>query len=312
MTEHPLIVLAGPTASGKSALALRLAEHFHGEIVSCDSVSVYCGMDIGSAKPSFEERTRIPHHLLDVLNPDQPCTAGDYSRLAREALAAVTARGRLPIVTGGTGLYLRALLDGLFPAPPRRDDLRDRLRGTASKQGSPYLHRLLTRMDQAAAHAIHPNDAPKLIRALEATLAARQPLTEQWQQGRDALTGYRILRLGLNPPRAALYARIDARAATMFDHGLMEETRELIVRYGRDCRPLGSLGYAQAVAVHERKLTRDEAIASAQQGHRNYAKRQLTWFRREPEMHWLLGFGDDDDEGICTEAHTLVEAHLAG
>lgn len=308
VTEAPLIVLAGPTASGKSALAFRLAEHFNSEIVSCDSVAVYRGMDIGSAKPSAEERARIPHHLLDCFNPDQPCTAGDYSRLARESLANITARGKLPIVTGGTGLYLRALLDGLFPAPPRRDDLRDRLRNLAEMKGSAYLHRLLTRLDPVAARAIHPNDASKLIRALEVSLAARQPLSEQWQQGREALSGYRILRLGLNPPRAALYARINARATAMFNHGLIEEARHLVAHYGRDCRPFTSLGYAQALAILKGALPREAAVAQAQQGHRNYAKRQLTWFRREPEMYWLQGFGDD--QAIWTEAHALVEAHL--
>ena len=309
VAKNPLIVVAGPTASGKSALALRLAKYFNGEIVSCDSVAVYRGMDIGSAKPSAEERACIPHHLLDCFNPDQPCTAGDYSRLAREALAAITACGHIPIVTGGTGLYLRALLDGLFPAPPRRDDLRDRLRALAGKKGSAYLHRILTRLDPAAARAIHPNDAPKLTRALEVSLAARQPLTEQWQQGREALSGYRILRLGLNPPRTALYARINARAAAMFDRGLIEEAQQLITQYGRDCRPFTSLGYAQALAILEGTLPREAAIAQAQQGHRNYAKRQLTWFRREPEIHWLTGFGNDED--IWTEARTQVAAHLA-
>ncbi len=309
VSESPLIVVAGPTASGKTALALRLAEHFNGEIVSCDSVAVYRGMDIGSAKPSAAERARIPHHLLDAFDPDQPCTAGDYSRLARGALAAITARGRLPTVTGGTGLYLRALLDGLFPAPPRRDDLRDRLRSTAKKKGSAYLHRLLARLDPVAAQAIHPNDAPKLARALEACLAAKQPLSEQWQQGRNPLTGYRILRLGLNPPRPQLYERINQRAAAMFAHGLIKETTQLVTQYGRNCQPFTSLGYAQALTVIDGTRTRDEAIASAQQGHRNYAKRQLTWFRREPEIHWLPGFGGDED--VWNEAHQSVGAFLS-
>ncbi len=307
-SKAPLIVVAGPTASGKSTLALRLAENFHGEIVSCDSVAVYRGMDIGSAKPSAAERARAQHHLLDILNPDQPCTAGDYSRLARAAIAGITARGHLPIVTGGTGLYLRALLDGLFPAPPRPDALRDPLRALAATKGSPPLPRILTRLDRAASQAIHPNDAPKLIRAVEASLAARQPLTEQWRQGRDALTGYRVLRLGLNPNRVELYARIDTRAAAMFDHGLTEETRQLVALYGQDCRPFTSLGYAQALAILDGTLPREAAIAQARQGHRNYAKRQLTWFRREPEIHWLQGFGDK--EAVWSEARSLVAAHI--
>ncbi len=304
----PLIVLAGPTASGKTSLALRLAEEFNGEIVSCDSVAVYREMEIGTAKPSREERALIQHHMIDIVWPDEACTAGDYSRQAREALAGITERGRLPIVAGGTGLYLRALIDGLFPAPPKKPGQRERLRKIAATRGPAYLHRLLTRLDRAAAAAIHVNDVPKVVRAIEVSLAANQPLTEQWQRGRDTLTGYRILRLGLNPPRARLYERINQRAAAMFDRGLVEETERLIARYGEDCRPLTSLGYAEATAVLQNELTREQAVAHAQQGHRNYAKRQLTWFRREPNMRWLEGCGGDED--IVEQAMRLVAAHL--
>jgi tRNA dimethylallyltransferase len=302
-------VLAGPTASGKTALAIRLAERFDGEIVSCDSVAVYREMEIGTAKPTAEERALVPHHLIDVAWPDEQVTAGEYSRLAREALRGITERGRLPIVAGGTGLYLRALIDGLFPAPPSRPELRERLRGRVETHGATYLHRVLTRLDAEAAKAIHPNDVPKVIRAIEVSLA-EAPMTEQWKLGRDRLAGYRILRLGLNPPREQLYERINQRAAAMFDGGLMEETSRLMERYGRECRALGSLGYAQAAAVLAGEMTREEAVAAAQQGHRNYAKRQLTWFRREPEMHWLAGLGRD--EAVAAEAERLVESHLGG
>jgi tRNA dimethylallyltransferase len=233
--------------------------------------------------------------MIDIVSPDQACTAGDYSRQAREALTGITERGHLPIVAGGTGLYLRAFIDGLFPAPPQKPGQRDRLRKLAKTRGPAYLHRLLTRVDATAAAAIHPNDVPKVIRAIEVSLAADQPLTQQWQKGRDALTGYRILRLGLNPPRERLYERINQRAAAMFDRGLIGETERLIARYGADCRPLTSLGYAEATAVLQNELTREQAVAQAQQGHRNYAKRQLTWFRREPNMHWLKGCGGDED-----------------
>ena len=308
-TDRPLIVLVGPTASGKTSLALRLAEAFRGEIVSCDSVAVYREMEIGTAKPSHDERALIQHHMIDIAWPDQPCTAGDYSRQAREALAGITQRDRLPIVAGGTGLYLRALIDGLFPQPPQKPGQRERLRHIAAKRGSAYLHRLLGRLDPHVASAIHVNDVSKVIRAVEASLAANQPLTQQWQQGREALTGYRILYLGLNPPRPRLYERINQRAAAMFDRGLVEETERLIARYGRDCRPLTSLGYAQASAVLRNELTREQAVAHAQQGHRNYAKRQLTWFRREPEMHWLTDCGGN--ESIVQQATQLVEQHVA-
>jgi tRNA dimethylallyltransferase len=307
--DKPLIVLVGPTASGKTSLAIHLAEQFNGEIVSCDSVAVYREMEIGTAKPSHEERTLIQHHMIDIVWPDEPCTAGDYSRLAREALTGITQRDRLPIIAGGTGLYLRALIDGLFPAPPQQPELRDRLRQRAAKNGPIHLHRILTRLDPTAAANIHANDVPKVIRAIEVSLAAKQPLTQQWEKGRDRLTGYKILRIGLDPPRPLLYERINQRAAAMFDRGLIEETERLIDRYGRDCRPLTSLGYAEASAFLNNECTREQAIAQAQQGHRNYAKRQLTWFRREPEMHWLPGCGSD--ETVIQQASELVTRHLS-
>ena len=302
--DAPLIVLVGPTASGKTSLALRLAEQFNGEIVSCDSVAVYREMEIGTAKPTHEERALVQHHMIDIAWPDEACTAGDYSRQAREALTGITGRGHVPIVAGGTGLYLRALIDGLFAAPPPTPGLRERLRQRAATRGPAYVHSLLSRLDPNAAAAIHSNDIPKVVRAIEVSLAAKQPLTRQWEKGRDSLTGYRILRLGLNPPRPRLYERINQRAAAMFDRGLIEETERLVARYGESCRPLTSLGYAEAVAVLRGELTRDQAVAQAQQGHRNYAKRQLTWFRREPDVCWLNGFGDDPMVGA--QAQRLV------
>jgi tRNA dimethylallyltransferase len=305
----PLIVIAGPTASGKTALALALAQQFAGEIVSCDSVAVYRGMEIGTAKPTLDERALVPHHLIDVFQPDESCTAGDYSRLAREAITGIAQRGHLPIVAGGTGLYLRALLDGLFPAPQRHEPLREKLRARAAQKSPAHLHRILTRLDPAAAALIHANDSPKIIRAIEVTLAARQPITEQWQQqARDPLTGFRVLKLGLNPPRADLYDKINRRAYEMFAAGLVEETTQLVETYGFDCRPLTSLGYAQAVDVLRGEITREEAIAVAAQGHRNYAKRQLTWFRKDPGIHWLTGFGGDQD--TIAKSAALVVRHI--
>jgi tRNA dimethylallyltransferase len=294
---HPplLVVLLGATASGKTALSLVLAERFNGEILSCDSVAVYRGMDVGAAKPTPAERARIPHHLLDIASPDQPYSAGDYSRDARQALAEITARGRLPIVVGGTGLYLRALLFGLFEGPKRSEDLRERLRRNAASRPEGYLWRLLHRIDPASAARIHANDTPKLIRAIEVTVAARQPMSAAWQGGRDPLRGFRILRIGLDPPREALYARINQRAAAMFTSGLMEETAALLARYGPECAALGALGYRQAAMVQRGESPLDAAIAAMQQGHRNYAKRQMTWFRREPDVVWLRQFGDEPD-----------------
>lgn len=305
-----LVVLLGPTASGKTALSLELAEKFHGEIVSCDSVAVYREMEIGTAKPSLEERRRVRHHLVDIFAPDEYCTAGDYARLARQAIAEITARGHLPIVTGGTGLYLRALIDGLFAGPQRSDALRARLERSRQGFGPGWLHRVLQRLDPASAANIHSNDTPKLIRAIEVSLAARQPMSEVWKQGRDRLTGYRIVRIGLDPDRTALYERINQRAARMFEDGLIEETQLLLSRYeAKPQGPLDSLGYKQARAFLVGEMTRDEAVVSAQQGHRNYAKRQLTWFRREPDVQWLKGFGEDQVEAamqiLATATHGI-------
>ncbi len=309
---RPLIALFGPTASGKTALSLALARHFHAEILSCDSVCVYRHMQVGTAKPTPIERAEIPHHLIDLYNPDQTCTAGDYSRHARATLAELATPAVLPIISGGTGLYLRALLDGLFSAPPQNPALRALLRMRASKRGPAHLHRTLARLDPKAADLIHPNDLSKAIRAIEVSLAARRPITEQWTEGRDALTGYRILRLGLAPARDGLYARINVRAEAMFRNGLIEETRGLIQRFGPDCRPFTSLGYAEASSVLSGQLTESQAVVAAQQGHRNYAKRQITWFRREAELHpvhWLRGLGDEP--AILAEATTLIEKHLS-
>jgi tRNA dimethylallyltransferase len=293
LPDPPLIVILGPTASGKTALSLALAERFQGEIVNCDSVAMYREFEIGTAKPSPEERSRAPHHLLDVVDPTAYMTAGEFARRARQVLDEVKARGRLPIVVGGTGLYLRALLDGLFPGPRRSEELRERLRGRVDRNGSGYLHRILRRLDPAAGEKIHANDTAKLIRAIEVCLASRRRMSEMWKQGRDPLRGFRILRLGLNPDRETLYARINWRAQRMFADGLVEEANRLLERYGDSARPLTSLGYRQAVQLLRGEITRDATIAAAQQAHRNYAKRQMTWFRGEPEVVWLAGFGDE-------------------
>ena len=298
-----LVVILGPTGSGKTALSVALGRHFDGEIVSCDSVAVYRGLEIGSAKPSAEQRELVPHHLLDVVAPDAFYTAGDYAREARAVIAEISGRGKLPIITGGTGLYLRALLQGLFAGPQRSAALRERLLRRAETRGPAGLHLILKRLDPASAARIHANDVAKVIRAIEVTLAGSQPMSEAWKQGQEALTGYRILRIGLDPERAALYARINARAGEMFAKGLIEEMRDLIARYGRP-PALASLGYRQAAQFLEGASTLEQAIASASQGHRNYAKRQLTWFRREPDVCWLGGFGDDPD--VLAEAERLV------
>ena len=302
--ERLLVIILGPTASGKTALSLALAEKFAGEIVNCDSVAMYREFDIGTAKPSSEDRTRALHHFFDCVDTTQSMTAGEYARQARQTLAEIAARHHLPIVVGGTGLYLRALLEGLFPGPQRSEELRERLRQCARDRGPKYLHRILSRLDSMAAEKIHANDTPKLIRAIEVCLASRQKMTELWQQGRDPLRGFRILRLGLDPDRAALYERINRRAEEMFDRGLVEETGRLLQKFGTSARPLASLGYKQAAQLLRGEVTREEAIQATQQAHRNYAKRQMTWFRREPEVVWLKGFGNEPE----IQAEALAQA----
>jgi tRNA dimethylallyltransferase len=304
-----LVVVVGPTASGKTSLSLAMAERFDGEIVNCDSVAMYGEFEIGTAKPAAAERLRAPHHLLDFVAPTEYMTAGEYARQARQVIKEIDARGHLPIVVGGTGLYLRALVEGLFPGPQRSEKLRERLGERHRSRGSGYLHRVLYHLDRGGAEKIHAHDTPKLIRAIEICLASRRKMTELWQQqGRDPLPGFRILRIGLDPDRNALYERINQRAQNMFEDGLIEETESLLQKYGDAARPLASLGYRQAVEFLRGDFSRGQALERAQQAHRNYAKRQMTWFRREPEVTWLNGFGSDP--GIQRIATDLVKAAL--
>ena len=319
--EPPAVVVLGPTASGKTALALAIARRFHGEIVNCDSVAMYREFEIGTAKPTAAERAEIPHHLVDCVDPLADVSAGEYARQARQVLREIVSRENeprrhLPIVSGGTGLYLRALIEGLFHGPQRSEELRHKLRARAEKHGTEHLHRILRRLDSPAADRIHANDLPKMIRAIEVCLASRQNsqqtlrrnMTELWQQGREPLRGFRILRLGLNPEREALYARINRRAVKMFDDGLVAETERLLAKYGAQARPLTSLGYKQAVQFLRGEVDRESALAAAQQAHRNYAKRQITWFRREPDVSWLAGFGDD--AAVQAEAIATIEPQI--
>jgi tRNA dimethylallyltransferase len=306
--EPLVVVVLGPTASGKTSLSLAIARRFHGEIVNCDSVAMYREFEIGTAKPSAAERAEVPHHLLDCVDPLADVSAGEYARRARRILRESEQRRHLPIISGGTGLYLRALLKGLFPGPQRSGELRIKLRGRVAERGTAHLHRILRRLDSSAANRIHANDVAKVIRAIEVCLASRQTMTELWQQGREPLQGFRILRLGLNPNREALYARINQRAANMFDQGLIAETGMLLSKYGAQARPLASLGYKQALQFLRGELDRESALSAAQQAHRNYAKRQITWFRREPDVHWLAGFGDDAD--IQAQGIAAVEREI--
>jgi tRNA dimethylallyltransferase len=290
----PLVVILGPTASGKSALAVWLAEHFHGEVVACDSTQLYRGFDIGSAKPGAAERRGIPHHLIDVLAPNEAATAGGYREMALAVLGDLRRRERLPILTVGTGLYLRALLEGLADMPQRSEELRERLRASRLSHLPGHLHRMLQRLDSDAARKIAPGDEQKLIRAIEVCLLAKRPLSEIHRSGRAPLEGWRALKIGLNPAREALYAGIHARTEAMLARGWLDEVRALVSSGLPDhAKPFDFIGYRELRAALRGEMKLDEARSQIQQATRRYAKRQLTWFRRERGVHWYEGFGDD-------------------
>jgi tRNA dimethylallyltransferase len=291
---YPLVAIVGPTASGKSALAMTLAHRFGGEIINYDSVQVYKWFDIGSAKPTLQERARIPHHLIDLLDPHETFTAGEFARRARVVLQKIRARERLPILVGGTGLYLRALLEGLFEGPQRDEQIRRRLRERAQRNGVPYLHRLLHRWDPPAAARISPQDSHRLIRALEIFLSSRKTQSEFFLEPRQALRGFAVFRIGLNPSRKELYTRINDRVIEMYDRGLATEAGTMLTRgVSPTVKPFQALGYKQVVRHLLGELTLAEALAKTQQATRRYAKRQMTWFRKETGVTWFAGFGND-------------------
>jgi len=286
----PLLVIAGPTGAGKSALALRMCEEFSGEIVNCDSLQLYRGFHVGTAKTPPSERRGIPHHLLDVLDPSGGYSAGEYARVARNTIGEISARGRLPVVVGGTGFYLRALLDGLPVLPESDKATRERLMNREQRRvGS--MRRLLTRLDPAAAERIHPSDTQRLMRAVEIRLLSGQlspPAVDT-----EPLTGYRVLKIGLDPDRALLYKLLDERSRQMFEAGLVQEIETLLQQgcTGNE-KPFESLGYRQALAFILGETTLERAVYLTQLETRHYAKRQWTWFRRDPEIKWLSGFGN--------------------
>lgn len=295
-----MVVIVGPTAAGKSALALCLADLLGGEIVNFDSMQLYRGFNIGTGKLSPGERRGIPHHLLDIADPGRVFTAGDFAREAGRVLALLREKGSLPILVGGTGLYLRTLLLGLFEGPGRSEELRVRLNKVTHRRSREFLHRMLRRLDPQTAARIHPRDTQKIIRALEVCVLARRPFSSMLAHGRAGLQGFHAIKIGLNPDREKLNRRIDARVETMFNAGLVDEARALFESEGLSSHrelprqgPFGSLGYPQAIAASRRELSREEAIRETQAATRRYAKRQRTWFRRESDVRWFEGFGND-------------------
>lgn len=294
----PLAVILGPTGSGKTDLSLCVARTLGGEIVNCDSLQVYRGFDVGTAKVPAAERQNIPHHLIDIVEPTDLFTAGDFARRAEAAIREISSRARMPVIVGGTGFYLKALFAGLSPAPPRDDAVRSRLLQRERKRpGS--LHRILRRLDPASAARIHPNDKNKTMRALEVRLVQGSSLTSVFERPGVALSGFTPVKIGLNPPRHLLYARLNERTRRMFHPGtgresLADEVRRLLASgVPPEAKPFESLGYKQVLQMLQGRITEEQALSSAQQETRHYAKRQQTWFRREHGVHWLAGFGDD-------------------
>jgi tRNA dimethylallyltransferase len=292
---NPLVMVLGPTGAGKSVLALDIAERFGGEIVNCDSLQLYRGFDIGTAKTPLREQRGIPHHFIDVLDEDEIFTAGDYARLARPVIHDISGRDRLPIVAGGTGFYARALLEGLFEGPSRDDEQRRDL-SDRERRRTGFLHRALSRLDPTAAARIHPNDHKKLIRALEVCLLARRPMSALLRGGRTPLAGFKALKLILNPPRTELQHKLNERCAHMLEGGLIEEVKHLLsTGISSHSKPFESIGYKEVLGFLSGALSREEALVLMQRDTRRYAKRQLTWFRREAGAHWLSGFGSDPE-----------------
>ncbi len=297
MTEEkisPLVAIVGPTASGKSVLGVWLAQKFGGEVVACDSTQLYRGFDIGTAKPTVEERQGVPHHLIDVLEATEEATAGGYRERAIEVLNELRERERLPIFTVGTGLYLRVLLEGLAEVPLRSEPLRDRLRGRAKEETPGHLHRVLKKLDPETAKKIAPADEQKLLRAVEVCLLTKKPLSEVYQGGRKPLEGWRAIKVGLRPKREKLHEQVEARTDSMLERGWMEEVRGLVESgMPPTAKPFDFIGYKELRAVLNTEMELEEARAAIQQATRRYAKRQMTWFRREQGVHWLTGFGGE-------------------
>jgi tRNA dimethylallyltransferase len=292
----PLVAVVGPTASGKSTLGVWLAEQLGGEVVACDSTQLYRGFDIGTAKPTAEERRGIPHHLMDVLQPAGEATAGGYREMALGVLADLRKRGRMPVFTVGTGLYLRALLEGLTEVPQRSEELRARLRASAEAHAPGHLHRILLRLDSESAGKIAAADEQKLIRAIEICVLVRKPLSEVHRAGRAPLQGWKPLKVGLMPPREMLYERIHQRTDTMFARGWMKEVQDLLASgLEGNAKPFDFIGYRELRAVVRGEMELEAARTAIQQATRRYAKRQLTWFRKDAGVRWFSGTGDNPE-----------------
>jgi tRNA dimethylallyltransferase len=294
-TARPIIAVVGPTASGKSELGIALALRAGGEIINCDSVQVYREVEIATAKVPTAERRGVPHHLIDFVPPEVNYTAADWARDALRVIEEVEARGHTALLVGGTGFYLRALRQPFFEAPPTDEDLRRRLVSLRERRGAEHLHKLLRRLDAATAGRLHPRDWSRVQRAVEVRLQTGVPLSAQ-QRARPAPPPHaaRLRVFALSPPRAELYRRINERTEAHFRAGLVEEVRRLLARgVPAASSALGAHGYRRVVEHLHGRRTLESAVEQTKLDVRHYAKRQLTWFRREPGVEWVEGFGDD-------------------
>ena len=302
-----LVAVLGPTATGKSALALAVAERFDGEIVNCDSTAVYRGFDIGTDKIAAADRRGIPHHLIDIADPTDDYTAAQYARDAAAAIRDIHSRGRLPILAGGTGFYFRALTRGLFPGPGRDTELRARLESIAARRDVTFLHRMLGKVDPASALRIQPRDLKRLVRALEVFFVTGRPLTAHFAETASPIPDVEVVAIGLRLPAADISVRVTRRVDEQFDRGLLDEIRTLLARgIPEDARPFGGLVYRQA--MEHLKGVRDEASTRAliAQENRRYARRQLIWFRKEPNLSWFDGPGESA-AAIAGVQHLIAE-----
>jgi tRNA dimethylallyltransferase len=290
-----LLVVCGPTAVGKTAFALNLAENFDGEVVSADSRQVYRLMDIGTAKPTRDEMDRVKHHLVNVAWPDEEFNAARFVLLAEQCISEICQRQKRPLLVGGTGLYIRALTEGLLQAPGADQELRRQLHDKAEEQGSAVLHEELTKVDPESAKRLHPNDLIRIVRALEVYEQSGQTLSSLQDEHGFSHQPYRMLKIGLNLDREELFRRIDLRAEAMFEQGLLDEAEALLqAGYDRNLKTLKTIGYRQAFALLNREMTRDEALEDLKRSTRRYAKQQLTWFRKDKSIIWLESSDDFD------------------
>lgn len=309
-SSRSAVVLLGPTAVGKTTISLDLAQRWKAEIIATDSLQVYKHMDIGTAKPSPQAREKIPHHLLDLVEPNEPFTAGHFRRLAEAKVKEIQERKRLPLLVGGCGLYIRALLDGLFSEPSEAFEVRERLRRIAQDKGSEVLYGSLHALDPISAERIDPHDTYRIVRALEIFEATGQRPSEvrgvEWVRKRDVP----FLLIGLWRTRASLYRLIEERIDSMMEAGLLHEVKSLLSRFSADCRPFQSLGYSHLIAYLQGRAELEQMVSRWKRDTRRYAKRQMTWFSRDDRIHWVSL--EEGEEEACRKIQDLARANLSG